>query len=110
VIFEEFDYSVDREPVNMNIKDVHENGNLYTLFFQVFGFEGFFHDHDFPVGRGEDRVILHDNVPVGETEKVYHQEVQNSADDQYRPENNDIRDEGIHEYIDESKEYECFEQ
>lgn len=47
-------------------------GNLNTLFFQVFRFEGFFHDHDFPVGRGEDRVILHDNVPVGETEKVYH--------------------------------------
>ena len=54
--------------------------------------------------------IRDSNVPVGEPEKVYHQEVQNSADDQYRPENNDIRDEGIHEYIDESKEHECFEQ
>ena len=86
----------------MNIEDVHENGNLYTLFFQVFGFEGFLHNHDFPVGRSEDRVILHDNVPVGEPEKVFHQGVQNSADDQFRPENNDIRDEGIHEYIDDS--------
>ena len=52
----------------MNIEDVLENGNLNTLVFQVFRFEGFFHDHDFPVGRGEDRVILHGNVPVGGTE------------------------------------------
>ena len=83
MVFEIFDDSVDREPIDVHVKDIHEYGYLYTLFFQVLRFVCFLYNHDFPVGRGEDSDIVRRDVPVRETEKVYHQEVADSTDNEH---------------------------
>ena len=61
---------LEDENVKEKIENIHKNGNLYPAIIEILGFFRFFDNDDFSVGRSDNRVIVHDNDPVGKTEEI----------------------------------------